>query len=77
MEPIKSITPTFVLPRQGEGIGEMVGFFISRPISPSQPQFSKEGHRTADGDGKAAITYLTKDFLTTNRFHLFPPPRDA
>jgi len=31
-EPIKPITPTFVLPRRGEGIRALspVGFFISR-----------------------------------------------
>jgi hypothetical protein len=41
---IKLITPTFVLPRQGEGIRALppVGFFISRPLAQPQTQFSKE-----------------------------------
>jgi hypothetical protein len=40
--PIEPITPTFVLPRQGEGIGELVAFLISRALAQPQPQFSKE-----------------------------------
>jgi hypothetical protein len=40
--PIKPITPTFILPRQGEGVGEPVAFLISRPLAQPQPQFSKE-----------------------------------
>ena len=34
-EPIKPITPTFVLPRRGEGIGAFppVGFFIGRSLA--------------------------------------------
>jgi hypothetical protein len=41
---INLITPTFVLPRQGEGIRALppVGFFISRPLAQPQTQFSKE-----------------------------------
>ena len=43
-EPIKPITPTFVLPRRGEGQRALppVGFFISRPLAQPQTQFSKE-----------------------------------
>jgi hypothetical protein len=43
-EPIKPITPTFVLPRQGEGIRALppVGFFVSRPIVQPRTNFSKE-----------------------------------
>jgi hypothetical protein len=43
-EPIKPITPTFVLPRRGEGQRALppVGFFVSRPIVQAQNQFSKE-----------------------------------
>ena len=41
---IKLITPTFVLPRRGEGIKALppVGSFMSRPIVQPQTQFSKE-----------------------------------
>ena len=43
-EPIKPITPTFVLPRRGEGIRALppVGSFISRPVAQSKINFSKE-----------------------------------
>ena len=43
-ELIKLITPTFVLPRQGEGIRALppIGLFISRPLAQPQTQFSKE-----------------------------------
>ena len=43
-EPIKPITPTFVLPRRGEGIRALpqVGFFISQSLAQPQTQFSKE-----------------------------------
>ena len=43
-EPIKPITPTFVLPRRGEGIRALppVGSFISRPVAQSKFNFSKE-----------------------------------
>ena len=56
-EPIKPITPTFVLPRQGEGIRTLspVGFFISRPLAQPQPQFSKE--RTKDTKDWEIITF--------------------
>ena len=49
-EPIRSITPTFVLPRQGEGIRALLpgGFFMSRPFS--QPHFSKEGTKNTKED---------------------------
>ena len=47
-EPIKPITPTFVLPRRGEGIRALppVGFFISRSLAQPQTQFSKEGTKS-------------------------------
>jgi hypothetical protein len=43
-ELIKLIIPTFVLPRQGEGIRTLppIGLFISRPLAQSQTQSSKD-----------------------------------
>jgi hypothetical protein len=39
-EPIKTITPTFVLPRRGEGIRALppVGFFVGRALAQPQAQ---------------------------------------
>jgi hypothetical protein len=41
---IKTITPTFVLPHQGEGIKALppVGFFMSRPTA--RPKIFEEAH---------------------------------
>ena len=47
-EPIKPITPTFVLPHRGEGIRALqpVSFFMSWLLAAPKTQFSKKARRT-------------------------------
>jgi hypothetical protein len=49
-EPMKPITPTFVLPRRGEGIRALppVSFFVNRALSAASTQFSKESTKALD-----------------------------
>ena len=50
-EPIKPITPTFILPRRGEGIRALppVGSIMSRTVAPSKINFSKEIAKATKG----------------------------
>jgi hypothetical protein len=59
-EPIKPITPTFVLPRQGEGIRALppVGSFISRPVAQPQTQISKEHTKATKVSEIDTLDYL-------------------
>ena len=50
-EPIKPITPTFILPRRGEGIRALppVGSIMSRTVAQSKINFSKEIAKATKG----------------------------
>src|SRR3990172_3535607 len=58
-EPIKPITPTFVLPRRGEGKNApSFGCFIRRPITRPQPIFegAHEGHEVRKKGSSLALS---------------------
>jgi hypothetical protein len=68
-EPIRTITPTFVLPRQGEGLGRVAGRLLYKSVTRGPNPIFKGEHRTQRRFIYVTfVLFMVKEFDRDRRF---------